>query len=410
MAIMIIKDVIDRVDKKLMDNYSSTKRDLLILWEKYYVNLAEDARLETFKQLKTEYFRIADEYEKKLESNPSMAKDELLYKKYTIMQRKIGIRMLAAVHDTSLEQEAKTFEAQSPGTPAGDRSATNIKFQSTSKQRRTSGPSYSYSENKPVSFSDFLKLFLSNKNVQKKLIFQLLFYLFLELLAYLIELIVLKNSAKKSIRNEYWSNLIGNIVGKDVSVNIVNSNTYSIYSYYNSIIISTKILEKLNENEIIALSLYTYGSTIGLVGHITMGIFKSILVSSSDIVLGYIQMEQYLRGTTDYQYILIYSKTISQTIIVVLINILGLKMGISNSIKYVKEKGYLNHLMTARKKLPPKRSQQIPDIDIETANATSGLLIKFMNIIGIKDNIEKDNISKPVSLLQKAVAVFKKFT
>lgn len=411
--------ITERINKVITSEDVSTKEQLLIFWEQHYRNFTEDAKINEYNELKKGYFVMADEYESLLRSDPSKIGDELLYKKFMIIQRKIGIRMIALAAGTEYEEEAKTFESQASNTPAGDRSVSNIKntFESEIRTRAASRPWGSTGEEgKPITtFSDFIKVVIASKAVRKRLIMRILFYLSLELLAYLINIYMVRQLVRKSPKNEYWSNLIGDVIDKDIDVKIVKSNMYTVFGCSGMIAISQKIIDKFSEEEVIALSLYSYGSTVHAVSRgIGLGTLKFIMVTSIEMGLTYMAViDIHKQGggadTSKIIYKIVMYKTISEVLLTILLSMLRLKLEVIGAIKYVKDKGYLNQLMAARRKLPKKRAERIPDIDAKTAEVTVGLFTKFLGIIGLKKSIEKDNISKPVSTLKKATAIFRKF-
>jgi len=400
----------ERMHEIISGENFKTKKQLITFWEQYYINFTEDARADEYNNLKREYFKVADEYEKILDSNPSKAEDEHLYKKYTIRQRKIGIRMISAARGTEYENQSKTFESQIANSPAGDRSATNIRFQTQSKARKDDGP-----WGEPIkNFSDFIRVVVKSRAVQKRLVGRLLLYLYEGLLEYLIYIYIIRKSSKKAPRSDHWSNLIGRVIGKDISVKIMKSRMYLVFGSDNSIIISDKIIEKLSEEEIIALSLYSYAAMAHLLSKgIVFSTLKFIMVTSIDMALSYIATIEIAKdGGTDTGKVitkLITAQSISEVVISILLFIFKLKLKVARAIKYVKDKGYLVQLMAARKKLPKKEATQIPEIDIETAKVSVGLFTKFLSIIGFEKSVEKDNISKPISFLQKITSIFKRF-
>lgn len=396
----------------------TSEKELLTFWEQYYINLNEDSRRSTFNTLKNEYFKIADEYEKELEDNPSLIEDELSFKKYTIRQRKMGIRMLGVTRDTDLENEAKTFESQMVNTPAGNRSAATIRDQARQRERAKHGFGFQAGEGpRPIeTFKDFLIVFFANKRVIRRLIGRLLFYMFLELLATIMRIYQVKQLASRAEKNDYWSDLIGKVVGKEVTVKIIKSPMYMVFGCTGSIVIASKIIEKLSEEEVIALSLYSYGSMVHALSRgIGFGTLKFILVTSVDMFSTYgvvMHIGKHPDPERDTRKIierLILLKTISELVLTIVTSVLNLKLEVIQAVKYVRKKGYLNQLMSARKKLPKKRAERIPEVDSKTANATANLFVSFLNLIGFKKDVDRDNISKPVSSLQKAVSIFKKF-
>lgn len=394
-----------------------TKKRLLMFWEQYYINFTEDARADEYNNLKREYFKIADEYERLLDADPSKAEDEFLYKKYTIRQRKIGIRMISVASGTEYEDQSKTFESQTANTPAGDRSATNIRYQAQSKSRADTGPWGAGTPPRPIeTFKDFLIVFFANKKVIRRLIGRILFYMFLELLVVIMRIYQVKQLASRAERDDYWSDLIGNIIGKKVSVKIIKSPIYMVFGCSGSIVISSKIIDKLSEEEVIALSLYSYGAMIHALSRgIGFGTLKFILVTSIDMFSTYAVVMHIgkhpdpNRDTGKIIERIIMLKSISELVLTILLSVLNLKLEVTQALKYVKNKGYLSQLMTARKKLPKKKAERIPDVDRETAAKTANLFVSFLNLISFKKNVDKDNISKPVSSLQKVTSIFKKF-
>lgn len=410
MSCFIIKDVIDRLDKSLYEDYENTKNNLLVLWEKYYINLKEDARTDEYERLKKTYFDIGNEYEKLL-SDRSKIDDDILYKRFMIMQRKTGIRMIVAAKGTIFEEEAKSFESQQSNTPAGDRSVTNIRFNARNKQRQQSSGSYYNQDILKFSFIDFLKMMIKTPEFRKQIIMQVLFSMSMELIRFLITIIILRSHAKKAIYNKYLSDLISNIIGEHIDIKIISSDRFDMFGYFNNIILSKKVINSLNEDEIIAISLFIYGSNKNMASRgLFLGSIKTIISTSVSLGLSYIYNLEYMK-TGDVTYIIrnIQAGFIKDAVLMILFGILDIKLSTNDAIKFVKEKGYIKQFVNVRKKLPTEVAKRFPNIDQETMEKSVKHFTNMLNMIKIKENVDKDNLSTPISLMNKAISIFKKF-
>lgn len=422
--------IVERIDKIISESDMTTKKQLLEFWKQHYSTLTEDARIDEYERLKKAYFDAANTYEGIIK-DPRKAEDEALYKKFMIMQRKIGIRMISVASGTGLEDEARTFEAQTSNTPAGDRSVTNIRYQAQRKvaaEQAEEARSYSSSEyfwrnaasaryGQKQSFIDFVKMFFMNKEVQKRLVGKALWYCFLELLTYLVKLQMMRAWSRSASVEYKWSEIISRVVGEDVVVKVINSPMYVIYSFGGSIAITSKIFNKLSEEEIIALSLYSYGTAKNAaLGGIAAASLKTIIYTSIDFAATYVTISHGrktgISGEEElYSLIckMIYTKAIAEFVMSLLFIVFRSKMEASRGIKFVVDKGYAKAFMSAKKKLPTKRAERFPDIDEKTAGVVANYFVKSLNVMGLKEDIDKDNTTKSMSLLKKFLSVFKRF-
>jgi len=411
--------LIEKINEIISDNKISTEKKLLLFWEQKYINLDEDARSEEFYVLRNLYFKVADLYEDILKKDPSKIDDEVLYRKHMIKQRQIGIRMIAATSGTDLEDEAKTFESQTSGTQAGNRSAANIRNEAMSKRTMrsggfnpggASGGSGSYS-GESMSLKSFIKYVLLSKYGKKLIIKRLLFAFFLETMKFLTKIYVYGKLSRKAVLDENISSMVSRVAGESVAVKVNKLKTFGMYGYGGYVILSKKIVDIFNNDEIIALSLYIHGANRKAVAKgIALGSIRFIISTSAEVLTAYsATLEiQRTRNALDALSKMISRNFIKSVVLSILLEILNVKLDIHNALQFVKSKGYLRHLMDARKRFPIKAASNIPEVDVETANEAVNLFTKFLEIINFKDSISNNNVSKPISFMNKVSSIFKR--
>lgn len=409
--------VTDRINKVISGKKIITREQLLNFWRHRYINLTEDAKMDEYNKLKEIYFVHGETYENMLKVKPSAAEDELLYKKYMIMQRKAGIRMIALASGTDKIDEARTFEAQTAGTPAGDRSVSNIRYMARSKQQQAQGFSYGGAGGGgaggfgPMKFTDFIKFLMNEPRARRIIIFKILFAFVLELIKFLTSLLTYKIMARKAILNGPLSDLMSRIAGENIIIKTIGGSEYRVFGFGDSVIISKEALRILTQDELVAMVLYCHGARRkDLSRTILLGTIRSIITGSSEIGMIYataIELQKSGREAAMKKY-LTYG-LIRELVLIILIGVLDAKIGVHDGIKYVKEKGYIKQLMSAKRKIPSEKSRSIPNVDDDTAERSVKHFKNLLNVVNLKEHVDKDDVSNPISKLSKAASIFRKF-
>jgi len=398
----------ERIHNIISEENILPNKKLLMFWEQHYLNFTEDARTNEYQILKKEYFRIADEYESMI-TDKAYLNNDALYKRYMIMQRKTGIRMIAAARGTEYESEARTFEAQTAGTPAGNRSATIIRHNARTKDDAKYGRGFQASS---MTFMGLLKDLINHPPYIRHVITMYMFKICMALLNYILQIQSQIKQAKTAEVSKHWSDLVSNAAGEKLVIKIKNSNRHDIFEYNNTVIVTSKIISNLDKKEVIALSLYAHGTTKYLLirGLIT-ATFATLLSTSLETVLTYLRIKEQLDepGSIDPTVMFMVRRIIAEYIIVSLNKMLNTEMAIKRGLKFVRDRGYLKYLVLARKKFPKSSKEKIPDIDYKVATIVDGYFNSILNIIKFKKNVKKNNVSSSFSILKKAASIFKKF-
>jgi len=201
------------------------------------------------------------------------------------------------------------------------------------------------------------------------------------------------------------------VAGESVAVKVNNLLTYSMYGYSNYVILSKKIVENFSNDEIIALSLYIHGANRKAIStNIALASFRMIISTCAEVLTAYsalLEIQRTGNKAEAFSKLAVFN-LIKTVVLGILIERLNISIDIRNGLQFVKSKGYLRQLMNARQKFPSDKAGKIPNVNIDDAATAINFFTKFLDIIKFKDNIDKNNISKPVSYMNKVLSIFKK--
>jgi hypothetical protein len=382
-----------------LNRKSLTENEIKIFWEQKYISLSEDARLKEYNALKSIYFQIADEYESLVKDRNKLLDDNIL-KQYTIKQRKIGIRMIAAAQGTSMEEEAKTFESQQNGTPAGDRSVTQIQF-----ALKGNAGIRGKEIKQPKNFTEWLYNVFKDPATREVVTFKLLTTVIMEIEVFLLKTLSAYMSIKKAVRSPELEEKASNIIGSPVSIGIIKGKKDSFYSL-GKIILSEETVNRLDEKELIAQILYVYGTSIGCIKRGIVGnVVYTMLSTSTGLVFDYLQQKRfydmYSKGSKPVEYIKDHLKhtigiVVSNTIIMMIIGKIGGLLEMNKALAYVEKMGYLAALETGVSKLSSKKPAEVGNKE-----AVFGHVNSLIDMIGIDTQLKQGNISKLTSFFNK---------
>lgn len=413
-----------------------------MFWEQHYRNISEADAESTYVALKKEYFELANELWKQLERDPGKSLDDNFIKKYTIQQRKIGVRMIIVARDTAYEEEAKTFEAQTKNTDAGNAAASRIadefalrikRQQSTEGRERRSGEDWEdlkrrrresqkqWWENlrkreramKATStFGEWLKTIRNDEDFQKGMLRNIFKEMVSELVVFLTVAALKALSARGATIDPKISKIISELIGKPVNVKILKGDREDAFGYLDSIILTRKIVKKLTEDELKAVCLYCYAiNKISAKEVFVKQLIKVIISSSLDVVIAYFTTK---RDVEERVFIIpdpseyFYNEGGFKSMAILIFSVaVGMDRKIKKALEFVKRKGFYRDLKNAQRKLLDRGRSSLSPSPREI-NKAAKYFQELLRVIKINRQVEGGKITSIISFFKKIIGIFKK--